>query len=484
MAYSGSDYEWAHTNERKDLISNTYSEQNLELIRSWVTQCTSQHENCGRGRTRLPYQPSRLLCIGASGDIWRLCITSEEESHSSKKWISLSYQWGKHQQLILTNTNLQELRTDQHISALPKTFRDAVLVARSLGVEYLWIDALCIIQDSPTDWQQESLGMRSVYANSYCTIAADWAPDPTFGLFCERDVDLLRCGHIPTNWMSQSRDLSTVKILVQGTWDFEIKMSPLQSRGWALQERILPPRVIHFTDSQIFWECDTTKSCEAYEKTPFEYISSPDIFGTQQNDRIYAWLIKVHLQEPLSAPKSKMSMSLFRIWTEIASDYSRRNLTVPGDKLVALAGMAGLFQELSSDEYLAGIWRSNIWEGLLWKPRDRNSFVSPIYRAPTWSFAAMNGGVYWPRSIAYTKVTDCHPFTLDDVQIQTNARHGTGSRGQIIAASITVRGYAPYCKLLRDSRRAGKPKVSLLPNISMTPKYFLVGLCTLPQNPS
>jgi hypothetical protein len=68
MAYSGSDSERAQVNERKNLIPNTYSKQNLELVRSWVTQCTSQHENCGRGRTRLPCQPSRLLCIGSSGD--------------------------------------------------------------------------------------------------------------------------------------------------------------------------------------------------------------------------------------------------------------------------------------------------------------------------------------------------------------------------------------------------------------------------------
>jgi hypothetical protein len=270
---------------------------------------------------------------------------------------------------------------------------------------------------------------------------------------------------------------------VQGTWDYEIKMSPLQSRGWALQERMLPSRVIHFTDSQIFWECDIAKACEAYEKTPPQYISSPGSDETLQHDRIYAWLTEAHLQKPLSAPHSKMSLS-FRCWTEIASDYSRRNLTVSGDKLVALSGMAELFQEVSGDEYLAGIWRSNIWEGLLWRPRNRNCFVSPLYRAPTWSFTAMECEILWNHPIVKSEVTRCHPFTLDDVQMQTNARHGAGSLGgQMAAASVTVRGYTPHHRKQFRKRR-GKPEVPLLPVISLTPKYFLFGRSTLPQNPS
>jgi hypothetical protein len=373
-----------------------------------------------------------------------LYITSKERESRDLKWISLSYQWGYHQQLTLTTKNISQLCAAQPISVLPKTFRDTIYVARSLGVDYLWIDALCIIQNSVEDWNRESVSMRLVYANSYCTIAAGWAPDPTFGLFSERDVEVIRCGHVGTNWASQWPGLSNVRMYETGAWGTTLEESSLQKRGWALQERLLPSRTIHFTDSQILWECDSTRRCEIFpDVAPIGYIH---VHGQPvRSARLYS-CYEANDPFTLLSTSGTMSMDLFRAWTVLVSEYNRRKLTVSSDKLVALAGMAELFQEVSGDKYLAGLWHSRIWDSLLWSADHTEGVVmpAPAYRAPSWCFAALDGPIKWfledplkdrywddpPRFCLY-------PYTLKDVRTE---RPNTSVQADY--SFITIQGHA------------------------------------------
>jgi hypothetical protein len=142
------------------------------------------------------------------------------------------------------------------IESLPPSSQDAVHITRRLGSDYLWIDSLCIIQDSPEDWNQESGRMAYIYSNSVLTISAEAARDGSFGIF--RSANICRPkSSIKVKCRWNDRDLD-------GVW-FRSRCLPdsggfhLYQRAWALQETLLPPRVLTYTSHQLYYDCRTTQ---------------------------------------------------------------------------------------------------------------------------------------------------------------------------------------------------------------------------------
>jgi len=138
---------------------------------------------------------------------------------------------------------------------LPKTFRDAVLITRGIGLQYIWIGSLCIIQDDPLDWLSEGHRMVDYYQNALCTISATDALGDTLGIFSQREAQwTLRLGFDQSN-------KSNAQVLLRDPRPYNIKAGvaiktgPLAKRGWCLQEYLLSRRVIHFTNTCIAWEC-------------------------------------------------------------------------------------------------------------------------------------------------------------------------------------------------------------------------------------
>jgi hypothetical protein len=448
------------TPETKTLQTNTGSEQSLDLMKRWVSDCVLGHENCGKGRTERSYSPSRLIHFSMIEDYWQLHVAQEDGIPSSTDYVCLSYRWGHHDQLTLNALTIKQFRQGLSISALPKTFQDAIRIARLLSVEYLWIDSLCIMQDSKEDWEVESTRMRAIYANSYCTVAASWAPDPTSGLFKERDHGEIKCGYNTTNWTSEKfGPLGEVRIFGFNEWENQLLRSPLHKRGWTLQERILPPRVIYFTERQILWECDTWRRCEVFEcEAPFEY-TQPFLHG----GRLYS---QAHHREAsaqhTSMPSKVMTPGLFARWIRVVEDYSKCSLTVAADKLVALDGLVELYQDLSGDEYLAGLWRSHIFESLVWERQYvndpyRRSISKPVhYRAPSWSWAALDVPVVYNLNLAWTKLYK--PFSMQHIEVIT--KPGSSSRGQVLSAEVILDGYGLLYELEKDRISPGNIVIS------------------------
>lgn len=147
-------------------------------------------------------------------------------------------------------------------SELPKTFQDAIVVSRRLQIKYLWIDSLCILQDSPEDWKHESAQMHHVYGNAYVTIAADDSRDSSEGLFRVRPPFFVTPTIVTAAW----NEVPSKKFIVipRRFWSDSVAESPLNQRAWVLQERYLSPRIIHFGESQILWECRSLECCETF----------------------------------------------------------------------------------------------------------------------------------------------------------------------------------------------------------------------------
>lgn len=315
-----------------------------------------------------------------------------EESVEIQSYTTLSYRWGSDAFTKLTSASIQEFRRGSPISALPQTFQDAITVTRSLGIEFLWVDALCIVQDSIEDWRNESLAMYHVYKNSLCTIAAAASPTPHGGLFHQAMSAAGKLGSIKNTWsnfdhLEISKNIAPSLRHIDTVMPFhyvsrEVESSPLISRAWIFQEFLLAPRILHFLDTQLYWKCHAGSSCETL---PGGIIDAP------------VW-------DKIDFEKQKTDgISWEHSWGNMITHYSSCSATDPLDKLIALSGVAKFFMDAAKTSYVAGMWEDRLECFLDWKVSDQSSLRPRAhpYRAPTWSWASVDSAVdYWDPDFA------------------------------------------------------------------------------------
>jgi len=339
--------------------------------------------------------------IGIMGDEWKLCFSSEGRL-VSPNYITLSYRWGSKPYLKLSRSNAHQLRHNQPISQLPQTFKDAVLVARHFSIRYLWIDSICIIQDSAEDWEREAGTMRDVYANSAFSISAIVSNDSDDGLFRSREAHEIPPGVLRRR--GEGLEPQNYYICDNEYWNREVGNAELNRRGWVLQERLLAPRILHFTQKQIVWECFTTQKCEGFP------IGLPYHHPLKDFSSLFS---RIQRQHPLEN-KPGMTKDVLRRWLKIVEEYSQCKITIPGDKLPALSGIARLFQEATADVYLAGLWKSRLRDSLTWSVRKPAAkLFSAQYRLPSWSWASIDGAVFASvrGNVNLISIVDAHTTT-------------------------------------------------------------------------
>ena len=163
----------------RPLTEDSGSEVCFKIAQYWLQTCLESHSSLCQVKESLPL-PTRVLDVGLlDNDLVKLYISSGEYG----QWLTLSHCWGKTRPATTTTSNLDSHREGISIAALPQTFRDAIIITRKLGYRYLWIDSLCIVQDSIVDWQLESVKMNTIYANAVLNISADAAADSSEGIF-------------------------------------------------------------------------------------------------------------------------------------------------------------------------------------------------------------------------------------------------------------------------------------------------------------
>lgn len=298
------------------------------------------------------------------------------------------------------------------VSSLPKTFQDAITASRNLSVRFLWIDSLCIIQETD-DWERESSFMGHIYANAMCNLSALGATAENGGLFFPRNAESIR----PLKLEIACKD-GPYELIHQGFWESAVDDMDLNLRGWVFQERLLAPRILHFGSEQLFWECRELKACESYPE------GLPKGIETRSWKRNYTPTGLSHV------PSRKLMM----IWHELVEQYTRCSLTMDEDKLVAISGIAKIVQRKLKDDYLAGLWRRNLLEDLLWDvlPIEVRAQRPDRYRAPSWSWASVDGRIsYWGSSTGQDRITVINA----EVSLQS-----VDFTGQVKAGEIRLRG--------------------------------------------
>ncbi|KAK3209542.1 hypothetical protein GRF29_69g2202904 [Pseudopithomyces chartarum] len=259
---------------------------------------------------------------------------------------------------------------------LPKSLQDGIMLTRFLGLQYIWIDCLCIVQDDEDDWHREAGRMGDVYSKSYLTITAARSADSNNGFLAPRETKMtdlvsLEDAEGPFQLGFRVYDVSAAPGSFETAIMEPLQTEPLTTRAWTLQERLLAPRSLHFGKQQTYWECPQTSLSE-----------NGDTFGVADEDYRLDYIV-----QGLQA-ESELRWR----WYKLLEAYTSRSMTKSTDKLPALSGIAGAIQRQTKDAYYAGIWGKNFLVDLLWRLEDwRDARKPDAWRAPSWSWASVDG---------------------------------------------------------------------------------------------
>jgi hypothetical protein len=272
----------------------------------------------------------------------------------------------------LVTSNLERHKKCIDFADFPPVFRDAVEVSKWLGVRYIWIDALCIVQDDKEDWRKEAAKMGRVYENAICNLGGHAAADlEGAGLFLDRDprrvslypFTIRRSGFVQ-NYYGSPMDV----------YNHELKPSTLLHRGWVFQERLLSPRSIYF-GHKIQWECCELQACEVYPEggpaisttSPWSHSGTPfRVCNLLSDEDSYRKESEYWTKWRAISIKDVETWELHRKWLFIVESFSQCRLTYEQDRFPALAGLALYFEVKLRAEYFAGLWKTNLINGLLW----------------------------------------------------------------------------------------------------------------------
>ncbi|KAF2490228.1 HET-domain-containing protein [Lophium mytilinum] len=422
---------------------HTASAESFSWVSDRLNTCRKDHGKCNRPTASK--LPTRILDVGPLDGSPGNQVKLVEPFSISAQYACLSHCWGVVEVITTTRKNLAAHCQKIPWKGLSKTFQDAVTYTRLIGLRYLWIDSLCILQDDKEDWRRESAQMAAIYQNSYITLAATKSPDGNGGFFSEGSIfdhnhPLEPRLQVPLSVPLIGTEYSTMQYYVRRRivhFDSSYKAAdgfqtanPLMTRAWAYQERLLSPRVLHFCKQELVWECQEITLCECRSFDPDIHPKQmySTTIGTWTNRRAHlnltvddsqnksqhsseesATLLKLphgngtgliqpkltsktlNCRPQVNSQSTPFANSVERVipnivstWHRLVEEYSSLRLSKRSDKLPAIAGLAKQIGALKTGTYLAGLWEDSIYEDLLWISRpERISHKEVAYPRPT-----------------------------------------------------------------------------------------------------
>ena len=386
----------------------------MDQIKLWLKAC-KQHATCP-----IPVQeqlPTRVIDVGTTESFPpKLYVTGREQG----QYAALSYCWGGPQKSALVQKNLDQYRRSLPMDKISQSIKDAIKVARAVGMRYLWVDAICIIQDSDDDKDREISAMDGVYRRALFTISAESAATAQEGFLSQR--------HTPTSYQIPFRcpdgSFGTMCLFSYDKGEYSASLDPLETRAWSFQESILSTRRAIFSSKTLKWLCpgvqchigrSLCQDTKGYARAP----TAANHFRQMLLNASRPW-----------GPSDKETWSIG--WQAMVHIYSGRKHSDPSDRLIALSGVVKALASAQNLVYVAGLWRDQLVDQLLWYvPGDYRLPRPPLaYRAPSWSWASLDDQIFIGTYL--TRAPACEIIECEVVPLSRDVPYGAVRDGWLV----------------------------------------------------
>lgn len=422
------------------------SQAHFDTVRGWMRDCDS-HPRCRD--SSLPHLPYRVIDVALGNDVANARLVLANGTRD--RYAALSYCWGR-SNFCTTRSNLLALEQRLPVLQLPRTLRDAIECARRIGLRYLWVDALCIVQDDEDEKAREMARMAHIYRDADVTVSAALAADSAEGFLHERAcvpaVDdagdaipylPFRCGD------GGEDNVGIVGLLKFSQTSFR---DPIVRRGWTFQETMLSRRLLVYGTLGVYWQClERRVPDDVEEGAAAGRLSSGWLWRTKQR--------LLGSARPASDSEKDVSQ---REWEQIVEEYSTRALSFPRDKLPALSAVASTCSEWCPGPYVAGVWEPWLARLLLWRSPAPEQAARLRDIAPSWSWASLSGAVafvtngyelyYDSRSIGIRAgQTNVFREQIEILACNATPMFSSAPYGEVTATRLAVRGRLKACPL-------------------------------------
>lgn len=384
---------------REDILQNSKAPETKEGLHLGCENISGSPEVF---HTSGPERPTRLMEIGSGPESGTVRLI--ENNEDGIPYATLSYCWGKlpsngKSEWLTTTTNVNSRRMGMQRSDLPQTLQDSITISEKLGIQHLWIDALCIIQDSEDDWAVEAAKMGGIYLGSIVTIVPATSSSSGHGCFNQRStstIEVLRAHEKLISIQSSFSDgrVSNLHIVtsermldrygygipgegleIEDAYQCQVSKGPWVNRAWTMQEHVFSPRVLFYTSQMLLWQCGHCRLSE-------------DRYPQMQGDSLYPLQLVSNGAE--QGPDSALTADTW--YCGLIEEYTRRQITFDRDRMVAIGALAKATSWGRQIPYVAGLWKDSVRVGLMWY-RDGPGSKSTSTTCPSWSWASQSSPV-------------------------------------------------------------------------------------------
>jgi hypothetical protein len=436
----------------KSIARNPLSARTVTNVREWLKHCEDErdgyHKICSL--SECAYTPTRLIKISGPPDQLQLTMVCSDdmEEYDMSRYVTLSYCWGGDQPNKLTQENHGLYKKNITWESLPRTIQDAAKTAQVLGFHYIWIDSMCIIQDSKEDKEAEISQMTKVYAHATLTVVNKRGDKVTEGFLHPRT---LPSGTSSIQYRAKDGQTQRLTLSFADASKRE-ESSAVNTRGWTLQEYLLSRRRLVIGTWSTEWLC--RREVDGHRDgwvASYSYRSRAGLpsdhegagwagkgpFGSKEAESVYSSSFinaAMFFSVNPGYPSGKLNEELVRdSWYAIVESYSLRSVTVSEDRILAVSGIAERFANLLPGRYIAGIWENMMPASLFWMKRHMTTDRPVEYRAPSWSWISIDGQAEHP--LIYDCL--CEIFSIEYMLENAEALYGA-----VRSAALHIRGLA------------------------------------------
>ncbi|KAK3325982.1 heterokaryon incompatibility protein-domain-containing protein [Apodospora peruviana] len=414
----------------------------FERIKTWLNTCHESHEQCSRYKS--PFMPSNVISITNPNTGNKSDPPAVRLIHNppSAPYAALSYCWGGDQPVKATKATVDDLTQGIDYRQLPKAIQDAITTTQAIGLQYLWVDALCIVQDDPVLMASEIAQMCQIYQTAHVTISAARSSACTQGFLDDITIPDKNSPAFRLTLLNPNDPSAAPGFIICFPKQLQ---DPVEYRAWTLQERLMSPRVLKFSQDETVMMC-LESAVSGDDGLPY-YMYRPgkremsDYWHASHDQDIK---LMNHFHERLLSQEHTDAL-----WVQLVTEFCGRLITNRDDQILAISGIASHFGRLwrtGGGKYMAGLWEEQFPGALMWYTDGLHEEIkgSRDYLGPTWSWISVGQGISYYGVDRWTGASThrtCDPdFQLLDANIELEneaSQFGALMEG----CSITVRGW-------------------------------------------